>query len=64
MEVAPFTITQPISIQHVLPANWQEGRLTVRFIDDTGHCHAHEFLDVATAAVKTSFTSSGIVQRA
>jgi hypothetical protein len=64
MEVAPFTITQPISIQHVLPANWQEGRLTVRFLDDTGHCHAHEFLDVATSAVKTPSASSGIVQRA
>lgn len=49
MEVAPFTITQPISIQHVLPANWQEGRLIVRFIDNDGRCRAHEFLDVAPA---------------
>ena len=51
VEIAPFTITQPISIQHELPADWQAGRLVVRFLDHAGYCCAYEFLDVAMAAV-------------
>jgi beta-galactosidase/beta-glucuronidase len=51
MELAPFTITPPLPLHHTLPANRQEGRLEVRFVDDTGYCHAHEFLDVATSTV-------------
>jgi hypothetical protein len=51
MEIAPFTITQALPLHHILPVDRQEGRLNVRFIDDTGRCRAYEFLDVATTAV-------------
>jgi hypothetical protein len=51
MEIAPFTVTQALQLHHILPVDRQEGRLEVRFIDDTGRCHAYEFLDVATTAV-------------
>jgi beta-galactosidase/beta-glucuronidase len=57
MEIAPFTITQPISIYHVLPNGWQEGRLAVRFIDDSDRCRAYEFLDVAMATANIPVVS-------
>ena len=50
MEIAPFTVTQALQLHHILPVDRQEGRLEVRFIDDTGRCHAYEFLDVAATA--------------
>ncbi len=61
MEIAPFTITQPIPIQHILPDGCQEGRFAVRFIDNAGRCRAYEFLDVAIAVVKTPSASASDV---